>query len=497
MIQKNPDSGMIKKIIATSSKISFSYNRKKAISASVAKKRTIMKKLPSAFVLSASLAFSLYLHGEEEPLIDSAIANEAIEEPEAEKEQAVVLDLEENENIDIDTLILEAENSLKEENNDEAISQQNGKPQVYIRYDEEDKLFLSGNPFSPPVTLEEAKPNLEVSARIVPQSSQPNSVAIEIPSYESNLDIPEITFQEVPFQSLPQTEPKNPSKEEVADFEISPQFNEKSETAFEPPLISIERKEIPLPIEPHSFDLSSSEVSIAKEPSLIPLPEASTRAVIETSPALGPKRSIDIQKLFSEAPLIYTLLMFFSISTLALTFYQWIYFRRAHLMPHDVLSDLRLRLQEKEYLEVRAFCLKQDSFFFKMIASGITAKEHSLPEMIEAMKMEGKIQTSAILHKLSILKYVAIIAPLLGLLGTVWNVFSSFSSSNAADATLGNFFRSLNPSLGTTLAGISVSILALALHALAKYRFQLLVQEAELESERMARLIKASSQVQQ
>jgi hypothetical protein len=104
--------------------------------------------------------------------------------------------------------------------------------------------------------------------------------------------------------------------------------------------------------------------------------------------------------------------------------------------------------------------------------------------MLELMKAEGRRLSIAYWQKINILNDIAIIAPMLGLLGTVLGMFYAFYDLNRSAESISALFDGLGISVGTTVGGLVVAIMALMFHALTKYRLtkQLIYVEAEAEA---------------
>ena len=109
--------------------------------------------------------------------------------------------------------------------------------------------------------------------------------------------------------------------------------------------------------------------------------------------------------------------------------------------------------------------------------------------MIESMKAEGKRSTIGFWQKLGLLNDIAIVAPMLGLLGTVLGMFYAFYDVNRSIESVTSLFDGLGVSVGTTVAGLIVAILALILHSSAKYRLIRLLSQVESDAHHTTSLI--------
>jgi biopolymer transport protein ExbB len=106
--------------------------------------------------------------------------------------------------------------------------------------------------------------------------------------------------------------------------------------------------------------------------------------------------------------------------------------------------------------------------------------------MIEAMRAEGKRATISFWQRIGILNDIAIIAPMIGLLGTVLGMFYAFYDINRSIESISTLFDGLGVSVGTTVAGLVVAILALILHSTAKYQLIRALATVENEAQSIA-----------
>lgn len=196
--------------------------------------------------------------------------------------------------------------------------------------------------------------------------------------------------------------------------------------------------------------------------------------------------SVDLSSAFAGSPIIYTLL--FTMSVVA--FGIWLYCLQRLRSMTQVTSTLKRNLFDKlnsnHFDEALSLCNVHHSLFSKMVASGIQARRHGLPIMIESMKAEGKRASVDFWQKLGMLNDIAILAPMLGLLGTVLGMFYAFYNINRSIESISTLFDGLGVSVGTTVAGLIVAILALMLHSIAKYKLVKALATVENEAQSVA-----------
>ncbi len=198
---------------------------------------------------------------------------------------------------------------------------------------------------------------------------------------------------------------------------------------------------------------------------------------------------INLREVFAGAPIIYTILFLLSSVSLCVWLYSMLTIRPVEFLPPKLVKDIRTKLISNQFDEALDLCVKQKHFFCKMLASGILARKHGLNVMIDTMKAEGKRSTVTFWQRIGILNEIAIIAPMLGLLGTVLGMFYAFYDLNRSMESVSLLFDGLGVSVGTTVAGLVVAILAMVLYAIAKYRLVRILASVETEAQTFATLI--------
>lgn len=237
------------------------------------------------------------------------------------------------------------------------------------------------------------------------------------------------------------------------------------------------------PSEMVSLPLQADTI-ISEELALAPLDKVNA-AIRESSPAF----EINLRQVFAGSPIIYSILFFLSVLSVCVWLYSMLTVRSIEFLPKKLIQDLRTKLVSNQFNEALDLCVKERHFFCKMLASGILARKHGLNMMVDTMKSEGKRSTIAFWQRIGILNEIAIIAPLLGLLGTVMGMFYAFYDLNRSVESVSLLFDGLGISVGTTVAGLIVAILAMILHSVAKYRLVKILANVENEAQTFASLI--------
>ena len=272
--------------------------------------------------------------------------------------------------------------------------------------------------------------------------------------------------------NIEKTPLKNPFEEAPATLSIE-KTPTKRQAEATPATLNIERTPLKNPFEETPATFNSEESSAMEEP----------------MPSTHEEIVIDLKQAFSGSPIIYALLLTMSVIAVSIWLYSLLSLRVSADISHSFIKNLQNKLNSNHFEEALSMCTEKDNLLCKMILSGIHSRRHGLPVMIEAMKAEGKRSSIAFWQKIGLLNDIAIIAPMLGLLGTVLGMFYAFYDVNRSIESISTLFDGLGISVGTTVAGLVVAILALILHSTAKYRLVRALALVENEAQSVATLI--------
>lgn len=228
-----------------------------------------------------------------------------------------------------------------------------------------------------------------------------------------------------------------------------------------------------------------------EEPQITP-PQKVDKVVAHVTPAVQkaplPTSGIQISmaQVFSGSPIIYSLLLTLSVFAVCICLYNLLSLRS---VSENFARKIRQKLMSNQFDEALALCLKDDHLFSRVLGAAISARKHGLPQMLETMKNEGKRNTVGFWQRIALLNDIAIVAPMLGLLGTVLGMFYAFYDLNRSRESVNTLFDGLGISVGTTVAGLAVAIIAMMLHSFSKYRLIRVVAKVEEEANSLATLM--------
>ncbi len=199
--------------------------------------------------------------------------------------------------------------------------------------------------------------------------------------------------------------------------------------------------------------------------------------------------SIDLKQVFAGAPVIYSLLLIMSMGTMFIWLYTVLSLRPSGVMPKSFVENLRTQLNQHQFDAAFHLCQQHDTLLSKMMSSALATRNQGIKVMVEAMKSEGKRVSVTFWQRIALLNDIAIIAPMLGLLGTVLGMFYAFYDLNRSIESISGLFDGLGISVGTTVAGLVVSIVAMIFHSMTKYRLVRLLSAVDNEAHALAALM--------
>ncbi len=205
-------------------------------------------------------------------------------------------------------------------------------------------------------------------------------------------------------------------------------------------------------------------------------------------PTVG-QSSLDIQKVFQGAPIIYSILMAMSVIAFVIWLYSLLTLKLNDMIPKTLVQEVSEQLTEKRFEAALTACKEDQSFSSSILASGIAAREHGPRMVMEAMQAEGRRSGVTLWQRLSLLNEIAVVAPMLGLLGTVVGMFYAFYDMNRSQESIAAVFDGLGIALGTTVVGLIVSILATTFYTTLKHRLVRLLNAVESRALDVANLI--------
>ncbi len=192
--------------------------------------------------------------------------------------------------------------------------------------------------------------------------------------------------------------------------------------------------------------------------------------------------TFDLIQVFRSCPIIYSLLLLMSVAGLAVWLYSMLTLRLNEMMPDTFMQAVRELFLQKRYEELLSLCRQDSTPSASIISAGIVARKLGPQMMMEAMQAEGRRFGTRLWQRVSLLNEIAVVAPMLGLLGTVLGLFLAFYDSSHSVDSIATIFDGFGIAVGTTVAGLIVSILAMILYTTLKFKVINLLNVIENES---------------
>lgn len=210
--------------------------------------------------------------------------------------------------------------------------------------------------------------------------------------------------------------------------------------------------------------------------------------------ALETIQLIDFKKVYLSSPLIYSLLSLMSISALAIWIYSLATIRAKDLIPKSFSVEIKPLLKARNFEIAMNYCKKRPGLLSSLIHVGLATRNFGPQVMVDSIKSEGKRVSTPLWQRLSLLNDIAIVAPMIGLLGTVIGMFYAFYDVNRSVESINTLFDGLGISVGTTVFGLIVAILAMIFSTTLKYRLVKTMSHLENESLTLSTLILTTGQ---
>lgn len=167
------------------------------------------------------------------------------------------------------------------------------------------------------------------------------------------------------------------------------------------------------------------------------------------------------------------------------------FLRRRRIMPENLVPRIWQLYRQGQLSDERIEEIREGSPLGRMLAAGLTNRNHSREVMKDAIGDAGRHVVAELERYLNSLGTIAAVTPLLGLLGTVFgmiDIFGVIMESGTGNA--GVLAGGISTALVTTAAGLSVGIPTLMLHRYLDSRVGKIALEMEQQALRLVEVIK-------
>jgi biopolymer transport protein ExbB len=163
------------------------------------------------------------------------------------------------------------------------------------------------------------------------------------------------------------------------------------------------------------------------------------------------------------------LLSIYFVSTVGRLFWEM---RVETAAPPEVVLQCENLLEQRDFKGIYNLVKEDDSFFGRLLTTGITELPNGLAEAREAMDRVGEAITAEMEKKISMLAVLGTLGPMIGLLGTLKGMIASFSIIARSDVQLkaSEVAGGISEALLLTFEGVALSVPAIYFFALFRNR---------------------------
>jgi biopolymer transport protein ExbB len=158
-------------------------------------------------------------------------------------------------------------------------------------------------------------------------------------------------------------------------------------------------------------------------------------------------------------------------------------------VPPDVVSRGQELLQQKDFKGVFAMLKDDDSYFSKLVSTGIGELPNGLAEARDVMDRTAESLTVEMEKRISILAVLGTLGPMIGLLGTLKGMIASFSVIARSDVQMkaSEVAGGISEALLITFEGVALSVPAIYFFSLFRSRVSVITTTATLEADQFLR----------
>jgi biopolymer transport protein ExbB len=167
--------------------------------------------------------------------------------------------------------------------------------------------------------------------------------------------------------------------------------------------------------------------------------------------------------------LLILLLSIYFVSTVARLFFE---LRISMAMPPEILGRCEELLQQRDFKGVFEIVRADNSFFSRLLTTGISELPNGLAEARESMERVGDSMTVEMEKKISMLAVLGTLGPMIGLLGTLMGMIECFSVIARSDIQMkaSEVAAGISKSLVLTFEGVGLAVPAIYFFALFRNR---------------------------
>ncbi len=180
------------------------------------------------------------------------------------------------------------------------------------------------------------------------------------------------------------------------------------------------------------------------------------------------------------------LLSIYFVSTVGRLFWEM---RIEVAAPPELVQQCDNLLQQRDFKGIYNLVREDDSFFARLLTTGITELPNGLAEAREAMERVGEAITAEMEKKISMLAVLGTLGPMIGLLGTLKGMISSFGAIARSGVQLdaARVATGISEALLLTFEGVALSVPAIYFFALFRNRVVYIATSVTLSGDQFLR----------
>jgi biopolymer transport protein ExbB len=185
--------------------------------------------------------------------------------------------------------------------------------------------------------------------------------------------------------------------------------------------------------------------------------------------------------------IVILLLSIYFVSTVGRLFWEM---RIEVAAPPELVLQCEGLLEQRDFKGVYNITKEDDSFFSRMLTTGISELPNGLAEARDAMERLGDAITAEMEKKISMLAVLGTLGPMIGLIGTLQGMIGAFGHiARTAGSTIDSskVANSLSESLLLTFEGVALSVPAIYFYALFRNRVIYIASSVMLTADQFLR----------
>jgi biopolymer transport protein ExbB len=186
-----------------------------------------------------------------------------------------------------------------------------------------------------------------------------------------------------------------------------------------------------------------------------------------------------------------------SIVLVTLVIMNWLAISQNAIVPPEMIEQFHAKLDAKEYQEAYEIAKNSDSLLGRLLAVGLVKMSENFAAAKQAMTDTAEEELLRLEHRLSYVRTIAAVSPMIGLLGTVFGmvkVFRVIAETGAPQAS--SLSDAISLALVTTQVGLMIAIPALLIFDVFKNRLARFVLALNIQLENVLRRLEKDSRQQ-